>query len=285
MEDKRDGINSSSLSLPYFFLLNAFQYTGKDTFDREIREGTREFIINYCLYGTKPTETVDKEDTVQKFKKRKIQSRGEDEVETATETDCKHVIPNSEELQILTGGRTHQRIALADALKDIVHKELGLGDIPSNLFEKTKDSVTIPFNGETHTPRQWYKIVGSRERLKDPLVFVKKAISKWNGVSDVFITDWRLPNELEGLQNLLKGKAHVRTVRLYRPEKDVPHPDVSDPYEWAIANVPVDYILTTKRASKFSDACPPSYPFVKQPSLVLLWDFKNDVTHITRSQL
>ena len=273
---------------PIFILLTGFRQTGKDTFEKEIRLKEKKCISSYHLYGIFPRGLPKTKRCFNFQSLRRMWKRYQNKPQLEDLSDIAQIkrIENMKDdreieklkqisnraVQVLTGEFSHQRIALADALKDLVHQEMNMPDIPADHFEKTKDTTPVIFKGESKTMREWYKYFGALERKKDPQCFVKQALRQWDGTSHVIITDWRLRNEYSSLIELLDNRAIVRSVRIYR--ENVPHPSTKDMYEWDLIATPTHYVLTELCAPKLKQALPNNYPFIIQATMTHIHCFQ-----------
>jgi len=131
-----------------------------------------------------------------------------------------------------------KQYALAEALKKVTHSELRLQDCPANAFEHVKDTLLVadPDCPTVHrTIRQWYIAIGLRERIKDPLVWVKhvkKQIEQekfrpeyyrtlYTGCIDV-TSDCRFDNELLERSWANGISVPISTIRLHRAAVPMP---------------------------------------------------------------
>jgi hypothetical protein len=115
--------------------------------------------------------------------------------------------------KILVDRFGYKRYAFADALKDELSQVL---NVPRSVMD-TNDGKMLIVQGQT--VRQHLIEYGQEQRRKDPLVWVKKVCQKISreGEPLVVITDWRMPNEVQGIVDFFKTESTtVMTCRIDR---------------------------------------------------------------------
>ena len=216
-----------------YFLISGYARTGKDTFHRELKNGSLRFtqIDSFMSLIVKRTFSF------------------------FTKTNY-YVYADSKDAFDLYLYKTmlscpnRTQLSFAEPLKEEVHKQLNLVNVTDDMKVKM---YTHPITGEMKTLRQFYIDRGSELRKIDVDYFIKAAVEKaQRSNTSIFqiydVTDLRFPNELEFFQNhnhLSMNDTideHV-SCRIFR--SCVPIPDRNIESEHALDKSKTDLLIVT----------------------------------------
>jgi hypothetical protein len=167
---------------------------------------------------------------------------------------------------------TSLRIGLADEVKTLVHEELGIKIDNLQLLDLAKNHLQFydKISGDYVPLRSFYIKTGMRMRAIDPDFWCKKGLEQLikkypdgltsEEIINVFITDYRFPNEKAYFKNF--GK--VITYRVFNPYLNGLN-TIDIESEHSLDNEVTDY-LVLRKIEDFSDAVA-IFPFYKNYKL------------------
>jgi hypothetical protein len=228
---------------PDVLFICGYRRTGKDTFANDVVRGS--FSHDWAVYASPEImhssggrwacqprgrwmSTSEFEEMIDCHARHRSEGGGEEKAQ-------RQPLPRSPFVTFVGA----ERVAFADAIRNIVSASLGLGD--GFDYEKHKDSMVI----REKTIRMHLIDAGTAGRKIDPNYWVKEALAPTFGMGKnaVVCSDWRFVNEFNACTNH-PVNVNGTSVRLFRPDVPVPAIDINSEHD--LDGYKTDYLLIPK---------------------------------------